>query len=175
MRAPTDRLEEAGDRLLVRPAAALSELTAELAPEGLYWGFVTTAQEALVLQRRGKQWAELLGSQAWLEETRVFNEASDLHWLGDRGVVLREAPEGAEGGDVIGGPGWLERRRRSRLWGEELGDTGTWYEERIPDPQVYEGIKPGAGNDLVFLRYVEYIRGGEVRYVRYLGLEGEAR
>jgi len=35
MRAPTDRLEEAGDRLLVRPAAALSELTAELDSEGL--------------------------------------------------------------------------------------------------------------------------------------------
>ena len=168
-------LVQSRDHVRVRPLSALTELTAGLEPEKRYWGFVLTASEARWHRRSGREWAELLEDEPWLEEARVFDEALDLHWLGDRGVSLRRVGEGEQGKDVLGGTGWLQRDRRSRLWGEELGDTGTWYEERIPNPLVYEGVEPGAGKDLVFLKYVEYVQGGEVRHVRYLGLEGEER
>lgn len=90
---------------------------------------------------------------------------------GGAGQGERQGGSGGDGasGEPVGGPGWLQRDRASRLWGERLADTGTWYEERIPRPQRYGGLGPS--RRYPFLAYREYVEGGAVRYLRYLRLE----
>jgi hypothetical protein len=152
--------------------ASLDQALAELPETGELWGFWTTPARAGLGRRAAAEWQAVL-SDPRLLEARVFGEALDLHWLAGRGFCLR--PAGAAPGEAIGGgEEWLERERRSRLWGEWLAEAAGWYEERIPDPQRYEGLVPGR-DVLAFLVYREYVAAGVVRYVRYLRVEGAPR
>lgn len=161
------------DPFEVRTLASPAEVVSGLVPSGLVWGFYTTPSEARLLRAAPERWAEL-AAQRHLQELRVFGPERDFHWLEGGGVAITSAPAGAPPG-LAGSSGWWQRDRRSRLWGETLGDTGTWYEERIPDPQVYEGLVPAAGERYAFLLYREYVHAGAVRYVRYLDVQGGAK
>lgn len=175
MKRAIDQLRSVETPVTVRSVRSLEEALAELTPDRRYFGFLTTPSQARWLFRAGGEWKDLLAAEPRLEEVRLFNHEADLHWLAGFGVLLREGAASVEGETRIESPGWLERCRRSRLWGEWLEDTETWYEERIPDPQAYEGIEPGAAHNFVFLLYREYVEAGQIRHVRYLGLEGEKR
>jgi hypothetical protein len=168
-------LRPATDQVAVRPLASPADLVAGLDPAGTCWGWYTTPTEARLLRAEADHWAEV-AAQPNLQQLRVFALDRDLAWLVDRGVALSVVPPpgGESAPELIGGPGWLQRDRRSRLWGEHLEGTDTWYEERIPDPLLYEGLAPGAENRYAFLRYREYVRSGVVLYVRYIAVEGGA-
>jgi hypothetical protein len=172
---PLGRLRPASDQVAVRPLASLADLVAELDPAGTYWGWYTTPTEARLLRTAAGHWDEV-AARLHLQELRVFAPDRDLVWQVDRGVALSVVPRpgGEPAPDLIGGLGWLQRDRRSRLWGEHLEGTDTWYEERIPDPLQYEGFAPGTANRYAFLRYREYVRSGVVLYVRYIAVEGGA-
>lgn len=173
------RLEPALDRALVRPVASLEEVRAALDPELTWWGYVARPDGIRFLHRSGDEWQNAL-AEPGLVEARIFHPGADLRWLHDRGVVLEETSEEDLDADLqpdvlrLGGDGWWARDRRSRLWGEYLEDTETWYEESIPDPVRYEGIAPGHHHRYVFLHYREYVRHGAVRFVRFLRLQGGA-
>jgi hypothetical protein len=168
------QLTPASEGLALRPLASLGEVVASLPSQTPCWGFYTTPTIARLLRAPRSRWEEIAGPPH-LQELRIFGPERDLHWLGDRGVELAVVPAPSDPSpDRIGGPGWLQRDRRSRLWGEPLGDTGTWYEERIPDPLRYEGLEPGS-HRFAFLVYREYVQAGAVRYVRYLEVEGGTR
>lgn len=161
-------LRPASERLLARALASRDELAAAVEAAASGWGFSTTVTEARLFHGPAARWLELARSPDLLE-LRVFSPGRDVHWLGSRGVELVVAGPAEPGGaPMIGGPGWLVRDRRSRLWGEWLRDD-LWYEERIPDPLRYEGL---AGSRYAFLRYLEYVRGGRVCHVRCLAVEG---
>ncbi|HET9212194.1 MAG TPA: hypothetical protein VFR03_17455 [Thermoanaerobaculia bacterium] len=162
-----DPLTAPAEPVTAQPLASLEELMARLPPEPS-WGFYTTPAEARLLRAPNTRWREI-ASLPELQELRVFSTERDLHWQAGRGVEL-SVVSGADDGAAlaVGGAKWLQRERRSRLWGEHLaGDL--WYEERIPDPLRYEGLAPAR---YAFLRYREYVRDGAVVYVRYLGVEG---
>jgi hypothetical protein len=173
------RLLPRAEVVAVHPVADWREVLDRLDPAATLWGMAATAARAELGRYPVERWRQIL-ERPRLIEARLFDETRDLHWLEGRGVVLEVAGSGAAGdgpdrsppAERIGGDAWLQRDRCSRLWGEWLEDTDTWYEERIPDPLRYPGIEPGAGHRYVFLRYREYIREGRVEYVRYLGLEG---
>ncbi len=116
-------------------------------------------------------WLEEL-SKPRVREVRVFNARLDARWLEDRGVSLATEPEGEPADAVVGGAEWLQRDRRSRLWGAWLKGTDSWYEERIPDPLRYQGLTPGAEHRFAFLCYREYIRCGVVEHIRFIEVEG---
>lgn len=173
------RLRPLTEAVVVRPVADWRETLRHLDSASDLWGFAATAARAELGRYPAERWRELL-AQPRLVEARLFDGTWDLHWLDGRGVLLEvaEPGDGSRGqteqpGDFrIAGDGWLQRDRRSRLWGEWLEGTDTWYEERIPDPLRYEGIAPGLDHRYVFLRYREYVRDGRVEYVRYLEVEG---
>ncbi len=169
------QLTPASEGLAIRPLAGLAEIAeivTSLPLETPCWGFYTTPTTARLLRAPRNRWEEI-AALPHLQELRVFGPERDLHWLGDRGVELAVVPAPSSSSpDRIGGPGWLQRDRRSRLWGELLGDTGTWYEERIPDPLRYEGL---GSHRFAFLVYREYVQAGVVRYVRYVEVQGGAR
>jgi hypothetical protein len=162
-------LGPARDRLAVRPLATAEEVAAGLDPAGDFWGFYTTPAEARLLRAPADRWREV-AEQPWLQELRVFGPDRDLRWQGDRGVALTLSEAG-----LVGGSGWLQRDRRSRLWGEWLEGTDTWYEERIPEPLRYSGLAPGTAHRYAFLGYREYVQDGVVRYVRYVEVVGGDR
>jgi hypothetical protein len=165
----TDRLIAPAEPLTVRLLATLEELASRL-PLEESWGFYTTPGEARLLRAPLGRWQEI-ASLPRLQELRVFGPERDLHWLAGRGVELSTGSDpGVSESQRIGGAGWLQRERRSRLWGEHLAED-RWYEERIPDPLRYEGLAPSR---FAFLLYREYVRDGVVGYVRYLGVEGGA-
>lgn len=176
------RLVDLSETVSVRPVANWREVLDRRDPEATMWGMAATAARAELGLHPVERWREIL-ERPRLIEARLFDETLDLHWLEGRGVVLEVAGSNAaeDGHDQpppaerIEGEAWLQRDRRSRLWGEWLEDTETWYEERIPDPLRYPGIEPGAHHRYVFLRYREYLREGRVEYVRYLGVEGGER
>jgi hypothetical protein len=159
----------ATEGLAARILAAPAEVAAGLDPAKEYWGFYTTPTAARLLRASQVGWSELARAPH-LQELRVFGADRDLHWRGDRGVVLTTtlAAEATDG--VAGGSGWWQRDRRSRLWGELLEGTETWYEERIPDPQRYEGLP---ASRYAFLVYREYVEDGVIRYVRYIDVQGD--
>ncbi len=137
------KLIQPSEEITIHPLANLEDFLAKL-PSEETWGFYTTATEACLLRAPRARWEEI-ARRPTLQELRVFNDERDLHWLGDRGVELAVIPTAPEGSaQHIGGPGWVQRDRRSRLWGEALEGTATWYEERIPDPLRYEGLDPGS-------------------------------
>jgi hypothetical protein len=161
-----DRLTGPSEPVLARPLASHEDLLSRL-PQEPSWGFYTIATEARLLHAPAARWQEI-AARSDLQELRVFNPDRDLHWRAGRGVELTASSEPGGPEPTIGGAGWLQRDRRSRLWGEHLqGDR--WYEERIPDPLRYEGLTPAR---YAFLVYREYVQAGAVRYVRYLGVEG---
>lgn len=166
---PCDRLVPVAGPFAVRPLARVEEVVAELTPDSRSWGFYTTPAEARLLRAPVERWAEVAGLPH-LQELRLFGPEGDFHWREGSGVAITPAPGGAPGS-----PGWWQRDRRSRLWGERLEGTESWYEERIPDPLFYEGLLPGAEERYAFLLYREYVYAGAVRYVRYLGVEGGAK
>lgn len=161
-------LRRSTEPLVARKIPDLSTGVARLAPARPYWGFWTTPATAQLQRRLGREWQAQIDQEPPVE-LRVFGQDLDLHWLAGRGVCLSAAETSPA---EVGGPGWLERDRRSRLWGEWLEPTDAWYEERIPDPLRYGGLDPNAGNRFAFLRYREYIHRGVLQYVRYLGVEG---
>ena len=166
------RLTDASEGLAPRPLKSPEEVVARLGEATSYWGWYATPAEARLLSGLPAFWREV-ALRPYLQELRVFGPDRDAQWWEGRGVELAVVPKPtAPSPDLIGGPGWLQRDRRSRLWGEWLEGTDAWYEERIPDPLRYQGLEPGAQNRYAFLRYREYIQGGVVRYVRYLGVEG---
>lgn len=175
------RLVDLAETVVVRPVADWREALSAFDRGADCWGFVATAARVVLGRHPVERWTELLES-ARLAEARLFDDRRDFHWLEDRGVVLEIAGEGDGAATVarqpqnflIAGDGWFQRDRRSRLWGEWLEGTDSWYEERIPDPQRYEGLEPGAGHRYAFLCYREYIRYGRVEYVRYRSVEGGA-
>lgn len=173
-------VEPARDPIAVRPIATLEEAGRALETPGDWWGYLARPDTIRFLRQPGEAWRQDLADPA-LVEARIFRPEADLHWLEDRGVLLEAVfQDGTEAADPagttrIGGPGWAARDRRSRLWGEHLEGTETWYEEAIPDPLCYPGISPGLETRYVFLRYREYVRAGTVRFVRFLSLEGGAR
>ena len=175
------RLADLAETVVVRPVADRRAALRGIDPASACWGFAATAARVVLGRYPVERWAELLESPR-LVEARLFDDRRDFHWLEGRGVVLEVAaagtaaePAGRQPRDfLIAGEEWLQRDRRSRLWGEWLEDSDSWYEERIPDPQRYEGLEPSAGNRFAFLLYREYIRAGRLEYVRYLGVEGGA-
>ena len=170
MARPSDRsiypLRLPTERVAVSPVEAWEPALAGLAPDAPLWGYLLTPSEARLCRLPAREWERQLASPR-VQEARVFGAGRDLHWLDGRGVLLQVDSSGP-----IGGEGWLERERCSRLWGEWLEDTGTWYEERIPDPLRYEGLEARKEHRNAFLRYREYVREGSVQYVRYLAVEG---
>lgn len=168
-------LRPSREPLAARPLARLEDALEAIAPREDYWGFLATPAEARLERRPGAEWRELLARPRRLE-ARIFADRLDLRWLDDRGLALVPAAEAdADGLEVVGGEGWQERERRSRLWGEWLEGSELWVEERIPRPIAYRGLAPGPASRDPFLRYVEYVRGGVVRQVRYLTVEGDSR
>lgn len=173
------RLVRCGESALARELASLDEAREAIVPGTAWWGYLARPDSIRFLHRSGEEWRRLLGDPD-LVEARVFHRGADLHWLDGRGVVLEDVPPAASdrevaGAQTIGGDGWWVRERRSRLWGKHLEGTEVWYEEVIPDPLRYEGIDAGPPQLYVFLCYREYVRGGAVRFVRFLGLEGGKR
>lgn len=172
--------EPARDPVAVRPIATLEEAGRVLETPGDCWGYLARPDTIRFLHQPGEAWRQDLADPS-LVEARIFRPEADLHWLEDRGVLLEAiSQDGTEtavapGSIRIGGRGWAARDRRSRLWGEHLEGTETWYEEAIPDPLSYPEIPPGPEARYVFLRYREYVRAGVVRFVRFLSLEGGAR
>jgi hypothetical protein len=169
------RLEAGVERVGVRPVSSLTEALETLSEERSYWGMVLTPARARLAWKAGGTWKEVLREERALQ-ARVFDERMDLHWREGRGVLLRilDETEGPveEGEKTIGGDGWYRRERCMRLWGERLKGAGTWYEERIPAPQRYEGLDPG--HRYALLRSVEYVTQGSVRHVRFLEVVGAA-
>lgn len=173
------RLADLAETVAVRPIADWREALRAIDAGTTCWGIVATAARMTLGRHAIERWKELLDSPR-LIEARVFDDEWDLHWLEDRGVILEVAGPGAASEPasgrpeelLIAGDGWYQRNRRSRLWGEWLEGTDSWYEERIPDPQRYEGLEPGEGHRYAFLLYREYIREGRVEYVRYRSVEG---
>lgn len=166
------RLQAGESRVAIRPVESLSDLLELVDEDRGYWGMVLTAAAARLGRAPGATWKERLREDTLLQ-ARLFEPASDLRWRSGRGVVLRVLKPGAaadDGETVIGGAGWCRRERCERLWGKALDGSGTWYEERIPAPQTYEGLAPG--HRFAFLKVVEYVEGGSVRYVRYVEVEG---
>lgn len=162
------------ERVGVTPLASLSELHAALEGCKVAWGCLITPTEARLLHRPAAEWEELLATPHLLE-ARLFAADRDLHWLDGRGVALRVLGQTGDAPEVtLGGDGWWWRDRRVRLWGEHLEGHDVWYEERIPDPQVYEGLPAGPENRFPFLVMREYVRRGRVEYVRFLEVKGEA-
>jgi hypothetical protein len=151
---------------------APSELLALLPEAEGLWGYALTPATARLARLSGDQWRSVL-REPFLLEARIFSSELDLHWLDGRGVCLRIRGVGEAGrDDDIAGQCWWWRDRRCRLWGENLEGHDAWYEERIPDPQRYAGLAPGAQSLYPFLRMREYLRAGSVRYVRFLEVEG---
>jgi hypothetical protein len=173
-RASAFPLQRMTGRLLARPLDHLAAVEEVLPATGDLWGFFTTAAEARLGRHTAAQWRSFL-RRPGLVEARIFDEERDVHWLAGRGLFLVAAGPDADPAEVVGGEGWLQRDRRSRLWGEWLAEAGGWYEERIPHPQCYSGLAPGPENNFAFLVYREYVCQGAVRYVRYLRVEGEPR
>ena len=167
-------LETMTDRLEIRPVGTLAEALALLPEADDRWGFWTTPAEAHLGRQNAEQWRSVLAMPR-LTEARIFGEDMDLHWRGDRGVCLRLRTAEAASEELVSGPGWLQRQRRARLWGEWLAEAGGWYEERIPDALRFAGLAWGPENVLAFLVYREYVFRGAVQYVRYLGVEGGSR
>lgn len=176
------RLVELAETIVVRPVASLVGALGAFDAAASVWGFVATAARVDLGRYPLDRWRELLGHPR-LVEARLFDDQRDLHWLEGRGVLLSVDHPADPGGaqeqspaDLrIEGKQWLQRDRRSRLWGEHLGGTESWYEERIPDPLRYPGIEPVDGHRYVFLRYREYVRGGRVEIVRYLEVVGGSK
>lgn len=175
-------MEVAQERLWARSIANIEEgfaaLTAGEESDRVLWGYLLTASRARLLSASLSLWREAVTASPFLQELRVFDGAVDFHWLGERGVVQSvdgETNDGEGTGDPVVAPeGWLQRDRRSRLWGEWLRGTELWYEAGIPDPIAYEGLSPGPEQRFVFLRYREYICHGRAKYIRYLDIEGGA-
>jgi|HubBroStandDraft_3_1064219.scaffolds.fasta_scaffold12092_2 hypothetical protein len=167
-------LERMRDPLAVQPIGRLEEALDLLPREGEPWGFWTTAAEAHLGRLPAGEWRSILSGPR-IAEARVFDGETDLHWRGDRGLRLSTRLPAATGAGPVNGNGWLQRERRSRLWGEWLAEAGGWYEERIPKPHRYQGLPEGPEACRAFLVYREYVRGGVVEYVRYLRVEGERR
>ena len=163
-----------GDRLEIAALANVGEAAGSLVDESLYWGYYTTPDTARFLRHTWAGWRETLAT-ARLQEARIFDRLVDVRWSGDRGVRLGLDQGGGEPGGALAGEGWLQADRRSRLWGEWLAGTRTWYEGRIPDPLCYEGLEGGDHERFVFLIYREYIRAGTVHYSRLLDVEGSNR
>ena len=153
------------------PVESIEALVERLESEKTYWGFWIIPTRVRLERRSAADWRDVL-REPHLQEARIFSRSLDLHWLDGRGLVV--AP-GAGDGTSVGGDGWLERSRKSRLWGEWLEGTRAWYEERIPDPHEYVGLEPGPQNRFAFLRYREYLRDGQVRTIRYEGVEGGSK
>lgn len=172
------QLEEAPALVRSSPLTSLAAAQAVLQDGEPYWGFFSTPAEIRLEQASGAAWREHLAHPRLLE-VRVFSGDLDLHWREGRGVLLEEeaAPAAALAGGAIciGGPGWMGREQRSRLWGEHLEGTDTFYEGRIPDPWRYPGLTPGPAQRYAFLRYREYLKEGVVRHVRYLEIVGGER
>lgn len=166
------RVRPSEDRLALRPLPTLEAGLTVLEEERMYWGFFTTPGEAEMSHWSGATWRRELAKHH-VVEARIFGCGVDVHWLEDRGVLLAQDAEQKEP-QVIGGVGWSERDRRSRLWGEWLEGTDTWYEERIPRPLRYPGLEASARHRFPFLEYREYIRNGVVESVRYLHVKGAA-
>jgi hypothetical protein len=166
-------LQKMTDRLVARRLASVAAARSSLLPEeGDLWGFFTTPSEAHLGRRAAADWKSVL-SDPRLVEARIFGEVMDLHWRGGQGILLAAGGANAAG-DRVGGDSWLQRERRSRLWGEWLGEAGAWYEERIPAPLRYEGLSQGPESRFAFVVYREYVSSGTVCYVRYLRVEGAA-
>ncbi|MGH9361588.1 MAG: hypothetical protein ACRD2T_06695 [Thermoanaerobaculia bacterium] len=163
-------LQHMTDRLSARPVASLAEAARLLPEDGDLWGFFTAPAEAHLGRLSAAEWRAVLADPR-LTEARIVDEVWVLHWLGGRGVYLKAGGEDAAE-DLVAGEGWLQRERRSRLWGEWLAEAGGWYEERIPDPLRYTGLPQGPESRFAFLVYREYIFRGAVCHVRYLRLEG---
>ena len=173
-RKPRFPLQRSNRKLAVVPLESLDQALAALPEEGSAWGFRTLPDEAMLERRSFAEWRKELG-KAKLLEARIFSKTLDLHWLGDRGLLLAD-PSAIDSEATVGGEGWLERDRDSRLWGEWLEGSKAWYEARIPDPLCYKGLDPGPENCVPSLRYREWIRcGSSERIVQYIGVEGKPR
>ncbi|HEX4955815.1 MAG TPA: hypothetical protein VF017_20700 [Thermoanaerobaculia bacterium] len=159
--------------LAARPVSTLAEGLAILPATAALWGFTATPAQARLARKPAAEWQALLPTLHLLE-ARLFSPEVDFRWLGGQGVVLSD---GGAGGERVAGPGpdWYTRERWCRLWGEHLEGKGSWYEQRIPDPIVYQGLPadPEHRNPFVVLR--EYVRGGVVEHVRFLTVEGSER
>jgi hypothetical protein len=117
---------------------------------------------------------------AYLERGHVFGVKGDLQlrrdgdgflwqFTGDTAVAM---PAGFPAGNYWDAhPGWTLRpyERTALLWGEDARDEGVWRENRVGRAKlIYPGMK---GNQVVQVRYVEYLRGGNVELTRLLALE----
>jgi hypothetical protein len=167
-------LEPMRDALAVQPIGRLDDALDLLPQVGEPWGFWTTPAEAHLGRLPAGEWRSILSGPR-ITEARVFDEETDLHWRGDRGLRLATRQAAGAGARLVDGGGWLQRERRSRLWGEWLAEAGGWYEERIPRPHRYQGLPEGPEGCLAFLVYREYVRRGVVEHVRYLRVEGGRR
>ena len=126
-------------------------------------------------------------SMAWLERARFFGPSGDLElrrdgerflWRFVGGVKKIRASQGFEPDNY-----WKDRAtwrlhvkdRVALLWGQELPDhLGQWQEDRVAAAQLHYPNTQGDEQGRVRLHYREYLRGGNVEAVWWLGLKPQA-
>lgn len=123
-------------------------------------------------------------SMAWLERARLFGPGGDLElrragerflwrFVGD--AQKTQTPRDSKLSDY-----WQDhaawrlhvKDRVALLWGQELpGHPGQWQEDRVAAAQLHYPNVQGDEQGRVRLHYREYLHGGNVEAVWWLGLE----
>jgi hypothetical protein len=127
------------------------------------------------------------GDLDYLERGRLFGKQGDLELRreGDR-VLWRfigpaidpdPVPDEVKTTDYEAANYWDEHTERdlrpyertALLWGADDDRDGRWYEDRVGRADLnYPEME---GRQVVQVRYIEYLHGGDVEFVRLLGLE----